>query len=231
MVGTGAESLQNSIKAIFAFTLPINATSRLTIGNDLATDRPLHQPVHNFLFLNAMRDDPIMRQLMYKEELALLCGLHKAGVHYLIVGGHAVIAHGHLRPTKSLDLWLMPGDENAERITNAFRLIGASIPLDVVTMLAQPEEHTTLPGWNIELWTHLTGLTFEDAYPRALVMYAQGVQYTVLGYNDLIWNKVALGREVDREDVRQLTSLPPPVNDMATMVFPSTCHTIPPALQ
>lgn len=172
-----------------------------------------------------------MRQLMYKEELALLCGLHKAGVRYLIVGGHAVIAHGHRRPAKSLDLWLMPGEENAERVTLAFRLIRLSIPLDLATLLALPEAHLTLPGWNIELWTHLTGLTFEDAYPRALVMYTQGVQYTVLGYNDLIWNKVTLGREVDWEDVRQLTSLPPPVEEITTTVTPSGAYTNPLAPQ
>lgn len=149
-----------------------------------------------------------MQHLLYNEELALLCGLHKAGVRYLIVGGHAVIAHGHFRPAKNLDIWLLSGNENAGRVAGALHIINLPTPLDLATLLAQPGDHTTLPGWNVELWTQLTGLDFEAAYPRALIMVKQGVQYTVLGFGDLIHNKTALGRLRDLEDIAQLKALP-----------------------
>lgn len=48
-------------------------------------------------------------------------------VDYLIVGAHALAAHGHVRATKDLDLWVRPDVENAKRILKALKSFGAPI--------------------------------------------------------------------------------------------------------
>ena len=44
---------------------------------------------------------------------------HAREVRFLIVGGHAVAAHGHVRSTGDIDLWVERAPENAERIVQA----------------------------------------------------------------------------------------------------------------
>lgn len=36
-------------------------------------------------------------------------------VEYIVVGAHALAAHGHVRATKDLDVWISPTPANAER--------------------------------------------------------------------------------------------------------------------
>jgi hypothetical protein len=49
----------------------------------------------------------------------LLSAFATAGVRYLLVGGHAVAAHGRPRSTKDIDLWLEPRPANVSRACRA----------------------------------------------------------------------------------------------------------------
>jgi len=52
-------------------------------------------------------------------------------VEYLVVGAHALAAHGHVRATKDLDVWIRPTPLNAGR---AYRALGAfGVPLSELT--------------------------------------------------------------------------------------------------
>jgi len=46
---------------------------------------------------------------------ALLAELNAHAVEYVVVGAHALAAHGHMRATKNLDVWVRPvrGDRAA----------------------------------------------------------------------------------------------------------------------
>ena len=48
------------------------------------------------------------------QEFVALCLDHD--VRFLVVGGHAVAAHGHPRLTKDLDIWIWVDPENADRM-------------------------------------------------------------------------------------------------------------------
>lgn len=37
-------------------------------------------------------------------------------VEFLLVGAHALAAHGHTRATKDIDLWVRPTDTNARQV-------------------------------------------------------------------------------------------------------------------
>jgi hypothetical protein len=43
----------------------------------------------------------------------LLAEFNAHGVEYLVVGAHALAAHGHVRATKDLDVWVRPDAANA----------------------------------------------------------------------------------------------------------------------
>lgn len=158
-------------------------------------------------------------------EVELLAAFHRFGVQYLVIGSHAVQFHGYQRPTDDLDLWVLSDDANAARFGQALLQLQVHLPSEFIARLAVPSLWVQLFGWHIEIHTHITGLQFEDAHSRAWVRYEQGVPFSILSLDDLIWNKTALGREVDLEDVHQLTSLPPPVEEITTTVTPSGAHT------
>jgi hypothetical protein len=69
----------------------------------------------------------------------LLAEFNAQGVEYLVVGAHALAAHGHVRATKGLDVWVRPEVENARRVLKALRAFGA--PLHDLT-----EAALTTPG-------------------------------------------------------------------------------------
>jgi hypothetical protein len=43
----------------------------------------------------------------------LFAALNAAGADYLLTGAHALAAHGFIRGTKNLDVWVRPSVENA----------------------------------------------------------------------------------------------------------------------
>jgi hypothetical protein len=141
--------------------------------------------------------------------IELLSAFAAADVRYLLVGGHAVAAHGQPRSTKDIDLWLAPGVENIGRACNA--LAGFGVPADLVRALreASPDEIVWLgrAPTRIDLLQSIPAVEFEDAWPRRLVIDLNGVTVPVLGKEDLIRNKQAVGRPQDRRDVRLLQGL------------------------
>ncbi len=58
----------------------------------------------------------------------IICAFQKHGVEFLVVGAHALAAHGIIRATGDLDLWIKSTPENAGRVWRALGEFGA--PLD-----------------------------------------------------------------------------------------------------
>ena len=96
----------------------------------------------------------------------LLAAFNAHGVEYLIVGAHALAAHGHVRATKDLDVFLRASADNATRAYAALADFGA--PLHDLT-----EEDLRTPGIvfqigvppvRIDLVTEIDGVEFADAW-------------------------------------------------------------------
>jgi len=138
--------------------------------------------------------------------IELLSAFAAAEVRYLLVGGHAVAAHGQPRSTKDIDLWLAPGVENIGFACDALAAFG--VPAELIRALreASPDEIVWLgrAPTRIDLLQSIPAVEFEDAWPRRLVINLNGVSVPVLGKEDLIKNKQAVGRPQDRRDVRLL---------------------------
>lgn len=136
----------------------------------------------------------------------MLSALSDAGAEYLLVGAHAMAAHGLPRATGDMDLWVRPSPENAERVWRALAEFGA--PLDQLSQedLTEPEvvfQLGVVPS-RIDILTSVTGVDFEDAWPRREVIDLDGVQVGVIAREDLIRNKKAVGRLRDLADIEEL---------------------------
>ena len=58
----------------------------------------------------------------------LLSEFNAHGVEFLIVGAYALAAHGHVRATGDLDIWVRPEASNARRVITALAAFGAPLP-------------------------------------------------------------------------------------------------------
>ena len=136
----------------------------------------------------------------------LLLAFNAHNVEYLIVGAHALAAHGHVRATKDLDLWVRPEESNAQKVLGALSVFGAPLSGLTVDDLSRKETifQIGLPPIRIDVITNIDGVEFEDAWPDRLETVFGGVPAFVISRQHLIRNKKASARLQDLADVQQL---------------------------
>ncbi len=143
--------------------------------------------------------------------------LNRHGVDYLVIGGFAVIAHGHVRATKDIDLVASEQRENLERLAAALRELGARLRgIDAEHLSVDPTNPDDLA--NGANWTMITDAGWVDfmAEPPGATPYPQmrarsvhrrvrDVDIPIIGIDDLIRMKKAAGRPRDLADIAALT--------------------------
>lgn len=155
---------------------------------------------------------------------AIVEALNAAGVRYLIAGGLAVVAHGHVRFTADVDLMLDLEPDNVGRAVGALESLGYRPRVPVPFRdLANPSKRKE--------WAHERNMTvfsvhsprhaatevdlfveppieFDRAYAAAVrVEVGPGVEAAFVGYRDLLQMKGLAGREVDLDDIRKLKAM------------------------
>lgn len=111
---------------------------------------------------------------MNRDFVEMLSALVEARAEFLIVGAHALAAHGVPRATGDLDIWVRCESKNAE--------IG-------------------VPPSRIDILTSISGVSFEQAWPNRMTIRVESLAVAVLGKNDFIANKRAVGRPKDLSDL------------------------------
>lgn len=149
------------------------------------------------------------KQALSRDFSDLLEAFAACDVRYLIVGAHAVGAHGRPRTTKDLDLWIDGGD-NLERVARALRAFG--LPEAFASAAAQLGDKDGLffgsPPNRVDLLRGITAVPFDVAHARALrVDVGLGSPVAVIGLDDLIASKRAAGRPQDLADLEHLSKL------------------------
>ena len=145
---------------------------------------------------------------MNEDFLDLLCALDGADARYMIVGAHAMAAHGTPRATGDLDVWVEADAGNADRVWRALAEFGAPLAALGVTAQDLAREGAVVqlgvPPRRIDLLTALDGVTFAAAWQNRFVATVAGKQLAFLSYGDLLRNKRATGRPKDLLDVELL---------------------------
>ncbi len=138
----------------------------------------------------------------------LLIALHDAGAAFVVVGGHAVSFHGHVRATKDLDVLVRADRENAARVYAALAAFGA--PLEAFEV-SEADFATYdgvlqlgLPPRRIDVINRADGITFEEAVAEGRAFDLEGRSIPVIGREALLRNKRASGRTQDLADAEAL---------------------------
>ena len=143
---------------------------------------------------------------MNRDYVEMLNELSAAGAEFMVIGAHALAAHGYVRATKDLDIWVRPTAENAQRVWKALVSFGA--PLHDVSVDDFATRGTIyqmgIDPDRIDIITEPAGAEFEDAWERRLTAVVDGVPYPVIGREDLIATKRAAGRPEDLVDILRL---------------------------
>lgn len=136
-------------------------------------------------------------------------------VRYVIVGGEAAIYHGHARLTNGTDFFYEPTVANAEKLWNALDEYWAGempgLKSTEGLLIIGATVQYGIPPNQIVLYNSLTGVSFDEAWETKVEesVRTRGKKYPLyyLGLEELIKNKTALKRDIDKEDLKYLTAL------------------------
>jgi len=141
--------------------------------------------------------------------------LSKHDVRYVIVGGEAVIYHGHARVSQGIDFFYEPTIENAENLYAALDEYWlGEIPglksFEGLLIIGATVQFGDLPNM-IVLHNSLTGVSFEEAWESKIEesVRINGKKHHLyfIGLEELVRNKKALKRPIDNEDLKYLKAL------------------------
>jgi hypothetical protein len=133
-------------------------------------------------------------------------------VKYLIVGGEAVIYHGYARLTGDVDFFFEPSNQNARKLYKALKEFWAGEIPGIRTFEELMELGLILqfgvPPNRIDLINQISGVTFREAWENRITtdIKSEGreVPIHLIGLEELIKNKKAIGRPKDVEDLKYL---------------------------
>jgi predicted nucleotidyltransferase len=162
---------------------------------------------------------------MSDDSLSRICrALGQHNVRYLLVGGHAVGAHGYPRATQDIDLVIALDATNARNAITALSGLNYRpiAPVDAFDFCNERKRASWAKEKNAVVFQLATGnpadqpvdlfiqepFSFEEEYAKAvLIEYAPGVVTPVVSLPALIAMKAAAGRPRDLLDIEELRKL------------------------
>lgn len=143
---------------------------------------------------------------MNRDFVEMLCALNETKTDFLIVGAHAVAAHGHPRATGDLDIWVRPTSKNASQVLQALKEFGAPLSNLSLEDLSQPNTvfQIGVSPSRIDILTFITGVDFDHAWTHKIEIQVEDLTVFCIGKQDLVENKKAVGRPQDLADVAAL---------------------------
>lgn len=147
----------------------------------------------------------------------LLEKLARADVRYVLVGGGAVLLHGHARVTNDLDILVEASEENARRLLGALATwgegAGAELGLEELTP-PQAGALRVVEGFTLDIFTLMRARALDadvtygdllaDAQHRTL---SNGVSIAYASIDRLLELKANTGRPKDVADIAILTEI------------------------
>ncbi len=140
---------------------------------------------------------------MTPDFVAMLSALSAEGVEFILVGAHALAAHGFVRATQDIDILVRPTPENARRVFAALRSFKAPL-LDLTEAdLLNPDViyQVGVEPNRIDLMNDISGVSWDEAWSGRTEVVIEGVRVPVLGIEEFVRNKRASGRPKDRADL------------------------------
>jgi hypothetical protein len=148
---------------------------------------------------------------------ALLVGLADAAVDFVVIGGIAVVAHGHIRTTRDLDITYSTSPANRQALGTFLVDVDARLRgvAEVVPFI--PDDRTLTRVEVLTLETRLGSLDllaappgappFRELRSRAVPIDVGGRSVRIASLDDLIAMKRAAGRGRDLDDIAALEAI------------------------
>ena len=145
---------------------------------------------------------------MLEDHLRLYRSLRKNRVKYLLIDGVACGIYGSPRVTKDIDIVVEPTLQNTRRVHQA--LIDAKFGTAHLTTpekIAQNEVSIFNDYIRLDILTKPRALDFDKVWKRRVVKHIKGVGINLASIDDIIICKQAVGRRIDKEDIKILRKL------------------------
>jgi hypothetical protein len=147
---------------------------------------------------------------MNEKQISLLAAFAAAKVEYAVVGGVAVNAHGYVRATHDLDIFIRPTEENARAAFEALLALGVPLeglgPGDLLddeeNLRFGPEED------HIDILASIGTMPFDQVWRNRVETEVEGLPVPFISKADLIENKRQVGRLRDLADAEELELIP-----------------------
>ena len=138
----------------------------------------------------------------------LLRSLNDADVRYVVIGATAFAAHGWVRATADLDLFVDDEPANLGRLRACLERFGYDVTDASVEDFGRYKILLRQYDLPLDLHPFVTGgLPFAEVWGRRLVTDLGGVPVPFASLDDLISMKRAAGRPKDLQDLRELERL------------------------
>lgn len=136
----------------------------------------------------------------------LLSAFNAHGVEFLVVGAFALAAHGRVRATGDIDVWVRPSAENAPRVLKALTDFGAPLHDLTADDLSRPGLvfQIGIAPLRIDILTGIDGVEFAEAWSSRVGTKIAGQEIGVLSVEHMIRNKRTAGRAQDLADLEWL---------------------------
>lgn len=136
------------------------------------------------------------------DHIEFVACLNRQGVHFLIIGAHAIAFHAKPRNTKDFDVLIEPTRENAKRVVAALHDFGFGSLNITESDLATLGEivQLGLPPNRIDIVNHISGVSFEQAWNGRVEGTFGTERAFYIGKLELIRNKEAVARPQDLAD-------------------------------
>lgn len=127
-------------------------------------------------------------------------------VRFVIVGAHALAAHGRPRYTGDLDVLVEPSRTNAARLLAALADFGfGTLGLTIADFVrAGTVVRLGRPPVCIDILTSISGVRFGEAWKGRLRARIAGMTVSFLGHTQFVRNKRAAARPKDLADLALL---------------------------
>ena len=131
--------------------------------------------------------------MLNKDFKEFIESLRSNAVDFMVVGAHALAAHGRPRYTGDIDLWVRPTPENIARLITALDAFGfAALGISADDfMTPQAMVQLGYPPARIDLLTSIDGVAFEECFANRVEVTVSGTTLPVISVDDLIRNSIS----------------------------------------
>ena len=140
--------------------------------------------------------------------IKLLVALNQDAIEYIIVGGYAVNFHGYRRTTGDIDIWIKPDNDTKAKIIVVLRKLGVKENiLEELKGMDFTKPLVFIDGeepYKIDFMTYVSGVKFEDAWPKRILAKLDNISVPFIQFNQLILTKISSNRLKDKADVEEL---------------------------